>query len=260
MEQVEMDKKSENLSKIILSILCTIIVIFGTLLIIQNKKYNNSQNNLNNINNTNKLLVLKIQELKEENKKLKNNFRDDDSDNKSLVYLVKDDLKNFILENYKDTSKRVKLEILEEVFIQSEKYNINPILLFAVCSQESSMRPWIRHSFVKVTVPLDIYWKHSKKIDTQAIGLCGVIWEIWKFQLIKNNIAEVKSDLYDPRISVRAMAFILDFYSNQKLAKETNNEIESAITRYFGITKNTKYLDDINKFVGELTRSKIYNR
>ncbi len=176
----------------------------------------------------------------------------------TLIDIQKEQVSNYVLNHYKGTSKRIKRQILKQIYISAKQYNINPIVLVGISHVESSFRPYIKHAMVSVTVPLDLHWKKSKKIKTQAIGLNGVVYEIWIFHLLENNILETKSDLFDPVISVKATAFILDYYRKQPIVKGASSHMESAVQRYYGVTKNNYYLNKFNNFTGNLIKQVLY--
>jgi len=140
--------------------------------------------------------------------------------------------------HYKDISLEKKKEILNEIFKVAKEYDINPIIIYSIIDVESDMRFWIKHPPVRVKVPLDANKTKFKTIKTQAIGLGGVIWEIWKYDLQREEIAQVKSDLYDPKINIRAIAYIYDTYRKLPLLKGTDSKAQSALLRYYGIMMN----------------------
>lgn len=167
----------------------------------------------------------------------------------SLVDVSRVDLTQNIMKHYPKVSKRAKQEIINTVFEESAKYSINPLILYSLLHVESSMRPWIRHSTVTVVV-------HGKKVTTNAIGLGGVIFEFWKDKLIKADILESKSDLYDPIVNIKATAFIYNELYKRKLLKGTKYRDISAMRRYFGGNFES-YSERIKSKISEITFSKI---
>jgi len=180
--------------------------------------------------------------------------------NSSLVGITKDDLKDYLYSHYNFLSNKSKMRIYDAILKYSKKYNISPIILFAVLHTESSMRFWIKHSRVYVSVPINQSKTRFVKIHTRAIGLGGVIWEMWKWDLIKAKIATTKSDLYNIDTNVEATAFILKTLREKPILKGVKTPMESAIIRYYGvIPKNpTYYLDKVNNFIGNLLSIKLY--
>jgi hypothetical protein len=144
----------------------------------------------------------------------------------SLVVLTIDDLRED-LNKYPHISSRVKDDILNSIVDSAEEFGVSPIILYGILQTESSMRPWIQHSEVTIT-------KNKARIKVRAIGLGGIVWEWWGDSLIDNNIAEVKSDLYDPAVNVRAVAYIFSLMKEMPIKSTAKNARESALLRYFG--------------------------
>lgn len=83
--------------------------------------------------------------------------------------------------------------------------------------------------------------------EVNAIGIMGIIYEIWGKLLIQNNIIETKMDLYDPLINIKAGIFILKYYENKKQLKDTNSKVESAALRFYGVLYTDKTRTKLNK-------------
>lgn len=180
--------------------------------------------------------------------------------NNSIISLDKSDIKDYLNNHYSFLSNKNKNKIFNAIFKYSKEYDISPLILFAVLHTESSMRFWIKHSRVYVSVPINPEKTKFVRIHTRAIGLGGIIWEMWKWDLLKNKIAETKSDLYNIDTNIRATAFIISKLQEKPLLKGVNSKIESAIIRYYGVIPNNKeyYLKKINNFVGDLFSKKLY--
>jgi len=260
-EEIPIDKNSEikgwkNGVFVITLFLLIAIMIGISDSYLNNKTINNLSQNYKTLKSEYNIVTLNVKKLEKEKKELKHKISTCNKD--SLVNVSREDLNAFLMKYYKKTSKRSKEIMLNEIFIQSEKYDINPLILFAIPHVESSYRPWIKHKMVRVKVQLSRKSKKTKEITTQAIGSCGVIWEFWKYKLIDAGIAEVKSDLFDPAINIRAMAFIFDYNRNLPLLKGETSKDKSAALRYFGITGDRAYYQKIDKFIGSLVNKKIY--
>jgi hypothetical protein len=173
------------------------------------------------------------------------------------TYIASNTLKEYIA-SYKELSNRQVVKIHKAVLKASNKYKIPASILVSILAQESSFRSYIKHSTVKVSV------SYSKnKISTNAVGMSGIIWEIWKDKLIEAKIAEVKSDLYDTEISINAMAFILAYNRDTYEELEDLTKLESAVQRYYGVVYkdnklNDHYLDSINNRLGSIIKMEIY--
>ena len=145
---------------------------------------------------------------------------------KSLVILTVDDLRED-LNKYSYISNRVKENILNAIVEASKEFDVSPIILYGILQTESSMRPWIRHQEIAII-------KDKASVRVRAIGLGGIVWEWWGDDLIANGIAEVRSDLYDPAVNVRAVAYIFSLMKEMPLKGTAKNARESALLRYFG--------------------------
>ena len=170
-------------------------------------------------------------------------------DQKSFV-MINRDLLEENLEVYTSLSKNNRKRILDTVLSESEKYNINPIILYSLLHVESTMRFWIQHTPVKITV--------NKKTQTvQAVGLGGVVWEWWDKQLKDAKIAEVRSDLFNIETNIKASAFILNEFSKREMLKGTKSKDESMLRRYFGGNFKS-YSDKIDRKVMSIVRPNLY--
>ena len=170
----------------------------------------------------------------------------------SYVELYKADLKQDLLTNYPDVSTRNKEVILNTILEEATKYNINPLILYSICYTESSFRHYIEHSQILIE-------KDKKKISIKAIGLMGIVWEWWGEQLIEHKIAEVKSDLFDPAINIRAGAYIYNELYKQDKHKDATNKDESAMLRFFG-GSYPSYVARIDAKIASFIRPKLYRK
>jgi len=166
------------------------------------------------------------------------------------------DLKNYVMQEYSNVSVEIKTRIFNTILEESKKYNINPIWLTAIIHTESSFRFWITHKQIKPKV-------HGERITTHAIGLGGVVYEIWKEHLHKKDILSNKTDLYEPVTNVKATAYIFNHYLNRKKLPDTESKYESALLRYYGVLFNEQdnldrtYYYKVSNFIGDLARKNI---
>jgi len=168
---------------------------------------------------------------------------------KSFINVNKDMLENN-LKHYSKLSSSNRKIIIETVLDESRKYNINPLIVYALCDTESSFRFWIEHksTFIKMS---------KKKVKIRAVGLGGIVWEWWGDKLKKANIAEVRSDLFEPKINIQAITFILNEFSKMEMLKGCKSKDESMLRRYFGGNFKS-YSDKIDKKVMSIVRPNLY--
>lgn len=225
----------------IITIICLILSLLYINIKIENK------NQIKDLNNQIETLKLELKLEQESNERFKEAL-------KSQVQLTKKykssnpyyksirkDLDNRIYN--KLINKETSDKILESVLKYSSKYNINPLIVYAIICQESSLIPTLLHNPVVV----DVY---GKKVKTQAIGLGGVIYEIWADKLHKHNIVKTKNDLFKIDRNIEATAFILSEFKKLKAFKNRTKN-ETMILRYFG-GNNAWYLERINKKITSL--------
>lgn len=169
--------------------------------------------------------------------------------NNSFINLTKDDLEKD-LKQYSNISNRVKKDIIETVLTVANQYKINPLIIYSLLHAESSMNFFIEHTPVVQNI-------NNKQVKTNALGLGGVIWEWHSDDLIREGIAEVKSDLYDPKINIRATAFVYDKMYKLEKIKDAKSQDESAMLRYFGAA-NKGYFERIDAKIGSMIAEKLY--
>lgn len=139
------------------------------------------------------------------------------------IHLLQEDLST----NYDYISVSAKERIFKSILTESQKYNINPVILYAVLHTESNFQYWIQHKPIKIV-------KDGKKITIQAIGLGGIVWEWWGESLKAKSICETKTDLYNIENNIAATAYIYNHLLNMPLHPKSKNINESAMLRYFG--------------------------
>lgn len=153
---------------------------------------------------------------------------------------------------YNHISVNNRLLIIESIAKTSDKYNISPLVLYSLIAVESSFRWWIDHPLVTV-----IDSETKKSIKTHAIGLGGIVYEIWGTKLKTEKIIENKSDLYSIQQNIESIAYV---YSSLKLMTQhpkASNKIESGLIRYFGGGYKS-YFEKIDNEIARIISNKIY--
>lgn len=145
------------------------------------------------------------------------------------------------LSKYRHLSENSRRLYAEYLVHYGSQYGIDPYILAGVVDTESSFKIWIKHTSVTLSIPLDANFTKVKSSTVNAIGLSGVIYEIWKFKLRDEGI-DVKEDLYIPRYSIKAGAIVLSELSKQEKLKGFT-EIGSAIIKYYGLIYKNGNID-----------------
>lgn len=187
---------------------------------------------------------LELQNIKKEYNEVLNNS--------SLVYVSKEDLLNDLVKNYPDVSMKTKILILETILSESEKYGMNPLILYSLCYVESTFRHWLEHSETTIDV-------NGKKIRARAVGIGGVMWEQHKEELKAAGIAETRGDLFDIVTGIKAAAFLYDLEYQKPMHKSATYRDESALLRYFG-GDFPVYVQRIDAKIATFTRPNLYRK
>ena len=133
-----------------------------------------------------------------------------------------------------------KRKIVDAVIKYSREYNIDPVTLASLLAKESSMNQYAKHSQVFVKVPLKKNWTKIGTAKCKAVGMGGVIYEIWKYELAEIGIKNRKA-LYNIDNNIKAAAKILSIYTHErKQLKHTVTKEESALLRYYGVTRDKR--------------------
>ena len=97
----------------------------------------------------------------------------------SVVHVGKEDLLNDLATNYPDVSMKTKIAILETILSESEKYGMNPLILYSIAYTESTFRHWLEHETATIQ-------KNGKPVKIKAVGLMGTVWE-WHGEELKDS-------------------------------------------------------------------------
>lgn len=143
------------------------------------------------------------------------------------------------LNQYSHLEQDDLFKIINAVYINSEKYNLNPIFVYSVIWKESRFKNDVNH---KIT-----FVKALNK-EVQAIGVGGVVWEFWSKRLIENTSIEKKDDLYNFDKNIEATAYILSYLKELPNVGTLNNKRESALARYYGKYQENYVSQIMNKF------------
>ena len=177
--------------------------------------------------------------IKEQNKIIDNQIKTNTTNNTNSTNSTNTLLVKRLISVY--TSDKNKINKLTKHIIKySNKYNLDPLTLTAVLAKESSFNPNAKHTPVIVKIPLAKNWTKIGTKEVQAVGLGGVIYEIWKYELNKEKIYSRKS-LYNLETNIKATALILSIYTHKrKQLKYTKSKEESALLRYYGVMRDNK--------------------
>lgn len=170
----------------------------------------------------------------------------------SLIYVSKEDLLNDLTKYYPDLSTKTKIAILETILSESEKYGMNPLILYSMCYTESSFRHWLEHAPTMIT-------QENKKVKIRAVGLMGVVWEWWGNKLKDAGIAETRDDLFDPVTNIKAGAFVYNELYHMEMHKSAKYKDESALLRYFG-GDYISYVQKIDAKIATFVRPNLYRK
>ncbi len=107
--------------------------------------------------------------------------------------------------------------------------SVNPDLVLAVCLAESNFNPHVES-------------------ERGAIGLMGIMPDIWMDELRRNGIVREQEDLYLISNNINAGVYVLQRY----LAK-TNN-LREALSRYAG--RDPEYAARVIRMLGEISRAR----
>ena len=169
-----------------------------------------------------------------------------------IISLTIEDLYNNLRNKYPHVSAANRDLLMESIAKASDTYNINPLVLYSLIAVESSFRWWIDHPTVKVQ---DTATK--KTVETRAVGLGGIVHEIWGIELKKAGIIETKADLYSISHNITSIAYVYSKLKELPLHPKATNPIESGLIRYFGGGYRS-YFNKIDAQIASLLRSKVY--
>jgi len=168
-----------------------------------------------------------------------------DSNNISLPSVLESELMIIRedLDKYSYLSDKSKNEIVYAIEFASNKYNLPPAILHIIFQVESTYRFEIQHPQVTIFI-------NKKPVKTYAIGLGGIVWDIWKDSLRFYGIANTFTDLYKIFENIQATGYILRTYINYEISKGTKEEeiLIRALDRYYG-TISPSYRSKIYKAV-----------
>ena len=125
-------------------------------------------------------------------------------------------------------SPSIRKEILDAIDKSAQEYSIPHILLHGIFRTESSYRWEIEHPQVN----------HRKLGKVRAVGLGGILWEVWGDSLIAHGIAYERKDLFDKKTNIMATGYVLRTETNYVLKNVTSDPrriVREVIRRYYGV-------------------------
>ncbi|MDQ7818642.1 MAG: hypothetical protein RDU14_16575 [Melioribacteraceae bacterium] len=160
--------------------------------------------------------------------------------------------------NYSFLSNK-RIEEVKSALLEGHKsYPYIPIILeYAIIRTESDLRYWIEHPIVTLTSG-----KNAGR-TVQCAGLGGIQWEQWDTLLIKNGIAEKRSDLFQIKENILASYFVIDDGIKKHIDDiNKDNMLNIISTAYFGAGKwNGKtaidYKQKLLQYTSELWMLKV---
>lgn len=168
-----------------------------------------------------------------------------------IMELTVEDMYNDLLARYPHISKESRDNIILSIAKAADKYEVNPLVLYSIIAVESSFRWWILHPQVTVQD------YEGNSVKTRAIGLGGVVYEIWGHRLKEAGIITTKADLFQIEHNIDAIGFIYSTLKAKPLHPKANNSIESGLIRYFGGGYRS-YFDKIDTEIVNMFRNKLY--
>jgi hypothetical protein len=169
-----------------------------------------------------------------------------------IVTVTIEDLYNDLSSRHSHISTTNKQLLMEAIAKSADKYNISPLVLYSLIAVESSFRWWIEHPTVTVQDSAT-----KKPVKTRAIGLGGVVYEIWGQELKSKKIIETKADLFSISHNIESIAYIYSKLKSQPLHPKASNQIESGLIRYFG-GGYVSYFNKIDKEIARIIKGKVY--
>jgi len=164
-----------------------------------------------------------------------------------ILNITYSNLAQDLIANYNFLSKNQQVQILQAIKKASEKYSINPLVIYSLISVESSFRFWIK-SPTRLVNGYD-----GKKHYDRAVGLCSIIFSIWGNNLRKAKILTTKTELYQIEPNIMAGSFIL-----KTLIKRNKGNIIKGLEAYFGKSAYAKiYQHKIRAKIGSLFEKEL---
>jgi len=164
-----------------------------------------------------------------------------------IINITYKNLAQDLIINYNFLSKNQQVQILNAIKKASEKYNINPLVIYSLISVESSFRFYIQ-SPKRLVVGSD-----GKKHYDRAVGLCSIIFSIWGNSLRKAKILSTKTELYQIEPNIMAGSYIL-----KVLRDRYKGDMIKALEAYFGKSNYAKvYQRKIRTKIGSLIEKEI---
>lgn len=168
-----------------------------------------------------------------------------------LVALTIADMYEDLATRYKHISKPNRDLIMVSIAKAADKYNISPLVLYNLVAVESSFRWWIEHPLVTVQN------YEGKSVKTRAIGLGGIVFEIWGPKLKEAGVIDTKSDLFQIDKNIDSIGYVYSYLKSKPLHPKASHATESGLIRYFG-GGYKGYFDKIDAEIASMLKNKLY--
>ena len=227
-----------------------LLAILGILVVQKLNHLDKAVNGLENDNNKITSVIKKYVTAHTSNStKEEPKFRDD-----TFIVINRDTLMDDMEKRFPHISKKIATTIIDTIIEESRKYNLNPLILYAIGVVESGHKYWVEHDQITLTYTEG---GKEKKVNTRAAGWGGVVWEWHAKMLEEKGIATSRSELFYPDVNIRATAAIYKSFYDMELKDGTTNRDVSAQRRYFG-GNYASYSDKIHSEVMAIVKSVIY--
>ena len=150
------------------------------------------------------------------------------------VWDGREELENMVAENFPVYPQYLSY-VFDAVDSSAREFSVPQTLVLGVLDTESSFR------FQDVS-------------NKGCIGLMQINPKTWMSTLVDKGILKTQQELYDPKINIRAGAFVL-----RTCLDESNWNVEQALGRYFGAQDKT-YISKVIRKVGLYSIEVFYQR
>jgi len=168
-----------------------------------------------------------------------------------IIAITIADMYEDLATRYKHISKPNRDIIMESIAKTADKYNVSPLVLYNLIAVESSFRWWIEHPLVTVQN------HEGKSVKTRAVGLGGIVFEIWGPKLKEAGVIDTKSDLFQIDKNIDSIGYVYSYLKSKPLHPKASHAVESGLIRYFGGGYKS-YFDKIDAEIASMFKNKLY--